>query len=66
MNDAEEREWLKTLPKNWWLERVYTALVATVLNRYSRFDNREQVIRFFEKPWNYQRVIDELIKELGE
>jgi len=66
MKNEDDLEWLKKLPKGWWTEHGTTCLVAGTLNDYGYFVNKDQVIQFFEKPRNYQRLIDDLIKELSE
>ena len=65
MKDEEELEWLKNLPKDWWKSGDTVCSVAYTLNRYGYFADKGQVISFFEKPWHYQRAIDELIEEFG-
>jgi len=58
---SDEIEYLRNLPKNWWTNQNTCVVVASTLEQYGYFDDKRHVILFFEKPWHYQTLIDELI-----
>jgi len=65
VDTKDEIEYLKNLPKQWWMNYTTTISVANLLDQYGYFSDKRSVIRFFERPYNYQSLIDELIKDFG-
>lgn len=65
MNFADDIEYLRELPKDWWKSHDRQCTVASILNQYGYFSDKRAVIHFFEKPWHYQALIDELIRDFS-
>ena len=59
----DDIEYLKNLPKDWWMNQNTCVNVASLLEQYGYFTDKKQVIRFFEKPYKHQRLVADLIKD---
>ena len=71
----EDYEYLKSLPflgvrcgienlrKIWYASGDKVLAVARILDDYDTFLDTKNVIRYFEKPWNWEREIQNIIKE---
>lgn len=62
----DEIEYLRNLPKNWWMNQNTCVIVASTLEQYGYFNDKRQVISFFEKPYNYQSLVDDLIRDFKD
>ena len=57
---SDDVEFLKNLPKNWWKNTDTVILVGRTLDKYGYIHNPWH---FMEKPYNYQTLIDEFVKD---
>ena len=62
----DDIECIKNLPKDWWRSQNTVLIVASILEQYGYFNDRRAVIRFFEKPFNYQRELDEFVRDFKD
>lgn len=60
--ESDTLNYLKNLPKTWWDIHKHIISVGRILEEEGSFHDRLQVHAFYEKPYNYQSEIDELIE----
>ena len=61
--NQDDIEYLQNLRHDWWKSEETPLIVGRILADYGILHSPSLAFDFVEKPWKWQRDIDELLKE---